>query len=166
MILPPGLVIRGLRDSKKTEEKDRKRIFWEIVQKARAVGVGIANAETIDRINILESTRSAMTAAVSDLGVTPDILLIDAVVLPACPVSQKAIIRGESVSASIAAASIVAKVVRDEIMLEYDGKYPLYNFRKHKGYSTREHMESIRRHGPCPIHRKSFRRVREGTLYP
>lgn len=130
------------------------------------MGVGITDAETIDRINILEATRSAMTRAVSDLGVTPDILLVDAVVLPACPLRQKAIIRGESVSASIAAASIVAKVVRDDIMLDYDGKFPLYNFRNHKGYSTREHMESIRRHGPCPIHRKSFRKVREGTLYP
>lgn len=166
VILPAGLVISGLRDSKKTDERDRKRLFWEIVREALAVGVGIADAETIDRINILESTRRAMAAAVSDLGTTPDILLVDAVALPAVPIRQKAIIRGESVSASIAAASIVAKVVRDEIMLDYHSRYPLYNFGRHKGYSTPEHIECIRRHGPCPIHRRSFRKVREDTLYP
>lgn len=164
VILPSGLVIQGLRDSKKTTEKERKRIFWEIVRKADAVGVGIVEAETIDRINILQSTKLAMKTAVEDMGVRPDILLIDAVKLTDVKFRQKSIIRGESVSASIAAASIIAKVVRDDIMLDYHEKYPAYNFKGHKGYSTKEHMESIQIHGPCPIHRKSFRKVMDVQL--
>jgi len=161
VILPSGLVIKGLRDSKKTSEKERKRIFWEIVRGACAVGVGIVEADTIDRINILQSTKLAMRSAVEDMTRRPDILLIDAVRLTDIDLMQKSIIRGESVSASIAAASIIAKVVRDDIMLDYHEKYPAYNFNGHKGYSTKEHMENIQIHGPCPIHRKSFRKVKD-----
>ncbi len=164
VILPSGLTIAGLRDSKKTAEKERKKIFWEIVGGARSVGVGIVEADTIDRINILQSTKRAMKMAVEDLGIGPDLLLIDAVELSDVKLRQKSIIKGESVSASIAAASIVAKVVRDDIMLDFDEMYPLYNFKGHKGYSTKEHMECINRHGPCPIHRKSFRKVMDVQL--
>ena len=164
VILPQGLVIRGLKDSKKTSEKERKRLFWEITSSAVSVGVGIVEADTIDRINILQSTREAMKCALDDLGERPAVLLIDALTLGDIQIEQRAIIKGESVSASIAAASIVAKVVRDEIMMDYHEKYPAYNFRVHKGYSTKEHMECIQTLGPCPIHRKSFRKVMDVRL--
>ncbi len=166
VILPAGQVIEGVRDSKKTSEKYRKDIFWKIVRAAVAIGVGIVDAETIDRINILQSTKQAMKKAVHDLGVTPDLLLIDAVQLPDVFIEQTSIIKGESVSASIAAASIIAKVVRDDIMVDYHGKYPRYNFRGHKGYGTKEHVELIHLHGPCPIHRMSFRKVKDEQLPP
>jgi ribonuclease HII len=167
VILPSGLVIRGLRDSKKTAEKDRKRLFWEIVSAADAVGVGIVGAEVIDRINILQSAKLAMKMAVEDLGTIPDLLLIDAVRLTDVHIQQKSFIKGESVSAAIAAASIIAKVVRDDIMLDYHDRYPEYNFKAHKGYGTRGHMECINMYGPCPIHRRSFRRVKDVHLeYP
>jgi len=164
VILPSGLVIDGLRDSKKTTEKDRKRLFWEIVRNAAGVGVGIVHADVIDRINILQSTKLAMRKALEDLGARPDILYIDAVKLPDVDIRQCSIIKGESISASIAAASIIAKVVRDEMMFDYHEMYPLYNFRGHKGYSTKEHMEVVNKYGPCPIHRKSFRRVKDIQL--
>lgn len=164
VILPPWLVIRGLRDSKQTAEKDRKRLFWEIVSTADAVGVGIVDADIIDRINILQSTKLAMKMAVSDLAIRPDLLLIDAVKLTDVNIQQKSFIKGESVSAAIAAASIVAKVVRDDIMLGYHYRYPEYNFKGHKGYGTREHIKCINAHGPCLIHRKSFCKVKDVHL--
>lgn len=164
VIFPAGLIIDGLKDSKKTTEKERKRLFWEIVQKADAIGTGIVDADTIDRINILQSTKEAMRLAVEDLGVRPDILLIDAVKLADVDIEQQAIIKGESVSASIAAASIIAKVLRDDIMIAYHREYPAYNFKVHKGYSTKEHMGYINMYGPCPIHRKSFRKVKDVHL--
>ncbi len=164
VILPSGLVIDGLRDSKKTTEKSRKKLFWEITRNAVAVGVGIVHADVIDKINILQSTKLAMKTALEDLGTRPDILYIDAVKLPEVDISQCSIFKGESISASIAAASIIAKVVRDEMMFDYHDMYPLYNFRGHKGYSTKEHMEAVKKYGPCAIHRKSFRRVKDVPL--
>jgi ribonuclease HII len=164
VILPGGLIINGLRDSKKVPEKERKRIFWEIVSQAVAISVGITDADVIDRINILQSTKLAMRSAVEELIIRPDILLIDAVNLPDVAIEQNSIIKGESASASIAAASIIAKVVRDDIMRDYHEKYPVYNFKGHKGYSTKEHMENIRLHGPCPIHRKTFKKVADVPL--
>jgi len=159
VILPPDIFIDGLRDSKETNESLRKRLFWEIVSRATAIGVGIADVEIIDKVNILNATRFAMEMAIEDLGVKPDLLLIDAVKLPSVHITQMSIIKGESISASIASASIVAKVVRDEIMNDYHKEYPHYNFKRHKGYPTREHIELISRYGPSPLHRKSFRRV-------
>lgn len=164
VVLPSGLIVEGLRDSKQIAENERKRIFWDIVFNAIYMGVGIIDADTIDKLNILESTKLAMKTAVRDLRAKPDILVIDAVKLPDIKTMQKSIIKGESVSASIAAASIVAKVVRDDIMLDYHEKYPAYNFKRHKGYSTKEHIERIQLHGPCPIHRKSFRKVMDVRL--
>lgn len=164
VILPPGIAIEGLRDSKKVAEKERKQIFWQIAHKAVAVGVGIVNADVIDRINILQATMRAMKTAIHDLGIKPDILLIDAVKLPDVNIEQHSMYKGESVSASIAAASIVAKTVRDDIMVDYHEKFPVYNFKGHKGYSTKEHMESIQVHGPCPVHRRSFRKVTDIQL--
>lgn len=161
VILPGGLIIPGTRDSKKISENQRKMIFWEVVNHAIAVGIGIVVADVIDRINILQATRSAMKLAVEDLVIRPDILLIDAVKLADIDIRQQSIIRGESVSASIAAASIVAKVVRDDIMLDYHEKYPVYGFMEHKGYPTKKHIECINSYGPCPIHRKSFKKVND-----
>ena len=121
------------------------------------IGVGIVSADIIDKINILNSTKHAMSAAVSDLKFKPDILMIDAVSLHDIGIPQESIIKGESISASIAAASIIAKVVRDDMMFDYHEKYPLYEFRQHKGYCTRKHVELLRLHGPCSIHRRSFK---------
>ncbi len=164
VILGPGLTIEGLKDSKQVSEITRKKLFWDVVNCASHIGIGMLDADTIDRTNILKSTKLAMEMAVQDLLKLPDILLIDAVTLPDMNIKQKSIIKGESVSASIAAASIIAKTVRDDIMLAYHNDYPLYNFKEHKGYSTKQHMELLQRHGPCPIHRKSFKKVMDLPL--
>jgi ribonuclease HII len=164
VILQPGIIIEELRDSKLVPEKERLRLFWEIVRNSCTIGIGTLDAHVIDKTNILKSTRLAMETAIKDLLKVPDILLIDAVKLPDTGIKQESIIKGESVSASIAAASIIAKTVRDDIMLAYHDEYPEYNFKEHKGYSTREHIERIRLHGPCPIHRKSFKKVMDMEL--
>jgi len=159
VVLPSGKRIKGLRDSKKVPEKERESLFMDVLCCCIDVGVGIVDAGTIDRINILNATKLAMQRAVEDLSGEADLLLIDALQLPSMDNKQVSLIKGESKSASIAAASIIAKVIRDGIMRQYDGAYPEYGFGKHKGYSTREHMEKIILHGPCPIHRKSFEKV-------
>jgi len=164
VILPSGLVVEGLRDSKQVSEKRRRQLFWEITLNAVDIGVGIIDAGIIDRLNILKATRLAMEKAVEGLAIKPDILVIDAVRLDDVRIRQLSIIKGESKSASIAAASIIAKVVRDDIMLDYHKKFPLYNFKGHKGYSTREHERLLRLHGPSLIHRRSFRKVKDLDL--
>jgi len=151
--------IKGLRDSKKVPEKERESLFIEIQDTALDIGIGIVNHKDIDRINILRASKLAMKLAIENLSELPDFLVIDAVSLPSVPIKQLFPIKGESVSASVAAASIIAKVTRDRLMLEYHNQYPQYNFNKHKGYSTKEHMELIQLYGPCPIHRKSFCKV-------
>ena len=160
VVLPSGKRIKGLRDSKKVPEKERETLFMDVLCCCVDVGIGIVDAETIDRINILNATKLAMQRAAEDLFRKADLLLIDALHIASLDIEQVSLIKGESKSASLAAASIIAKVVRDGIMRQYDGVYPAYGFGKHKGYSTREHMEKIVLHGPCPIHRKSF----EGVL--
>ena len=164
VILPSGLVVEGLRDSKQVPENRRLRLFWEITLNAVDIGVGIIDAGVIDRLNILKATRLAMVKAVEGLGIKPDMLVIDALRLDDLSIRQLSIIKGESKSASIAAASIIAKVVRDDIMLDYHKKFPLYNFKGHKGYSTREHERLLRLHGPSLIHRRSFRKVMDLDL--
>jgi ribonuclease HII len=159
VVLRGNTRITGLRDSKKVPEKERESLFIEIRDTALDIGIGIVNHEDIDRINILRASKLAMKLAVENLSSTPDFLVIDAVSLPSIPIKQLFPIKGESVSASVAAASIIAKVTRDRLMLEYHNQYPQYNFNKHKGYSTKEHMELIQLYGPCPIHRKSFCKV-------
>lgn len=156
VILPPGLTIQGLRDSKKVPEPERKSLFWKILAHAVDIGVGIVDSEEIDRLNILQATRLAMLKAVTELAAVPDALIIDAVTISMPGVRQFAIVKADARSASVAAASIVAKYVRDSLMLHYDGIFPQYLFRKHKGYGTRDHIEMLRAHGPCPIHRKTF----------
>ncbi len=159
VVMPPMKRVDGLRDSKKVPEKEREMLFYEILSCCADIGVGIVEADEIDRINILRATRQAMEKAVGDLSTGPDLLLIDAVSLPCLKIKQVSPVRGESVSASIAAASIISKVVRDKLMQRYHMMYPEYGFWKHKGYGTKDHIEKLLRHGPCPIHRKSFEKV-------
>lgn len=159
VILPPHIRITGLRDSKKVPEKERTHLFWEVLISAAAVGVGVVDNLEIDRINILRATKSAMKQAVEDLAWSPDALLVDAVTIPGVAIRQFPIIKADAKSASVAAASIIAKYVRDTLMLHYDSLYPEYNFARHKGYCTKDHMKKIALLGPCPIHRKSFRQV-------
>jgi len=159
VILHGSVKIAGLRDSKKVPEKERGSLFWDVLSLAIHVGVGIVENLEIDRLNILNATKLAMRKAVDDLSIVPDLLIIDAVALPSVAVRQISAIRAESKSASVAAASIVAKYVRDAIMLRYHDIYPEYNFKKHKGYGTAEHLDMVRKYGPCDIHRKTFERV-------
>ncbi len=163
-ILPPDLRIKGLRDSKKVPEHERTHLFWDVLSSSLDIGIGIVEHDEIDRINILQATRLAMKKAVDDLRSTPDALIIDAVTLPSVKIKQFSIIKADSKSASVAAASIIAKYVRDMIMQHYHALYPEYNFKKHKGYCTEEHIHLINLHGPCSIHRKSFKKVMELSL--
>ncbi|MEW6109336.1 MAG: ribonuclease HII [Nitrospirota bacterium] len=160
VILPENLKIDGLRDSKKVPEGERNGLFMEILALSADVGVGIVEHEEIDRFNILNATKLAMQKALDDLSIKPDMLIIDAVTLPLIKTKQISPVKAESKSASVAAASIVAKYVRDKIMIGYHEIYPLYNFKKHKGYCTEEHIDMIRLYGPCPIHRKTFKKVK------
>ena len=155
-ILPADCQILYLNDSKKLSEKRREELFAEIREKAVAYGVGIVSPERIDEINILQATYEAMRQAISHLAVTPQILLNDAVTIPQVTIPQVPIIKGDAKSVSIAAASILAKVTRDHMMLEYDKLYPEYGFAKHKGYGTAAHIAALREFGPCPIHRRTF----------
>ena len=155
-ILPRDLDIYYLNDSKKLSEKRREELYDVIREKAIAWGVGIVDQTVIDEINILQATYLAMRTAVKALGVVPGMLLNDAVTIPGMDIPQLPIIKGDAKSVSIAAASILAKVTRDRIMLEYDRIYPGYGFAKHKGYGTAEHISAIKTIGPCEIHRRTF----------
>ncbi len=155
VILPDGDKIDGLNDSKKLTEKKRELLYSEIIERAH-FGVGIIDEETIDRVNIYQATRLAMKQAVCDLSKQPVFLLLDGNMTIDLEIKQLAIVKGDSKSASIAAASIIAKVTRDRMMVEMHTKYPEYGFNKHKGYPTKAHVESIAKHGITPFHRKSF----------
>jgi ribonuclease HII len=156
VILPQGLFIPGLTDSKQVVEAERERLFDLIKRQAVCYGIGIADERTIDDVNILQATLIAMEKALAALTPQPDYLLLDAVTLPRIRLPQKPLVHGDCRSHSIAAASILAKVTRDRLMLDLHRKYPQYNFHNHKGYATREHMDLLRKHGPCEAHRKSF----------
>ncbi len=156
VILDPEVPILGLDDSKKLSAKRRAELKKEIEEKALAIGIGILDEKVIDDINILQATKQAMKQALLNLKLDPDLVLIDAVHLDGLMIPQRSIIKGDAQSVSIAAASIVAKETRDAMMAAYDEIYPGYNFAKHKGYGTKEHMDAIRSLGPSPIHRKSF----------
>ncbi len=156
---PQAALPAGLNDSKKLTATRRERIAEELRATAIAYSVGRIEPDEIDRINILQATRRAMLVALDQLSTPADYLLIDALELKDAKLPQRAIIRGDSISASIAAASIIAKTFRDQLMREYHDVYPQYNFAAHVGYGTRVHMEALRTHGACPIHRKSFRGV-------
>ncbi len=157
VILPAGAVIEGLDDSKKLTEKKRERLYDIIKQTAVAYSVAYGTLEEIETVNILEATYLAMNRAIDGLTVKPDFALIDGNRVPrGIKIPCETIVKGDSKSMSVAAASVLAKVTRDRLMLEYDKKYPEYNFKKHKGYGTKEHTELIKQYGPCEIHRLSF----------
>lgn len=156
VILPKDCDILYLNDSKKLSEKKREELFVEIKEKAVSYGIGIVSEKVIDEINILQATYEAMRQAINNLSVKPDILLNDAVTIPLVDIKQVPIIKGDAKSASIAAASIVAKVTRDHMMEEFDLVYPGYEFAKNKGYGTKAHRDALKAIGPCEIHRKTF----------
>ena len=156
VILPKDCEILYLNDSKKLSAKKRDELYDEIMEKAVATGVGIVSPARIDEINILQATYEAMRMAVGNLKVHPDILLNDAVIIPELNIKQVSIIKGDAKSVSIAAASIIAKVTRDRLMIEYDKILPEYNLAGNKGYGSAEHIEAIKKYGPSPIHRRTF----------
>lgn len=160
VILPHDLCLPKLNDSKKLSAKVREELFDEIQEKAIAVGTALIDAQTIDRVNIYQATINGMYEAIFSLQPEPQEVLIDAVPLENLPMASQSIIKGDAKSASIAAASIIAKVTRDRLMDEYDKIYPEYGFAQHKGYGTAQHIEALKKYGPCPIHRRSFEPVR------
>ena len=160
VILDPSKPLpAGINDSKKITKSKLPAIAVDIRENALAFAIGQIEADVIDKINILEATKQAMLLAISALDPGPDLLLIDALQLKESPLPQKSIIKGDSVSASIAAASIVAKVYRDDLMKVFDQHFPQYGFAKHVGYGTKAHFEALREHGPCELHRVSFKGV-------
>ena len=156
VVLPGDCIIPYVNDSKKLTEKKREELYDEIYDKALAVGIGQVEHDVIDSINILQATYEAMRIAISKLEVEPDILLNDAVTIPQVSIKQVPIIKGDAKSISIASASIIAKVTRDRLMVEYDKIYPEYDFASNKGYGSKNHIEALKLFGPTPIHRKSF----------
>jgi ribonuclease HII len=161
VVLPDGLLIPGLTDSKQVPEQERERLFEVIREQAVCYGIGVAGERTIDEVNILQATIIAMERALAPLDPKPDYLLLDAITLPRVPLPQKSLIKGDCRSHSISAASVLAKVARDRLMRELHEKYPQYHFHKHKGYGTSEHLALLREHGPCDAHRKTFSPVAE-----
>jgi ribonuclease HII len=166
VILPEGLRIPGVDDSKKLSPETRERLFDVICAQALSVGIGMGSPEMIDRINILQATRHAMLEAVAALSPQPDFILIDGITPIDSTIPQKTIKKGDSLSLSIAAASIIAKVTRDRLMRELDAVHPGYGFAGHKGYGSAAHLEAIRQLGPSPVHRLSFGGVKEHVPCP
>ena len=156
VILPKDCKMLYINDSKKLSEKKREELYAVIMEQAAATGIGMASPQRIDEINILQATYEAMRQAIQNLSLTPDILLNDAVTIPQVEIPQVPIIKGDEKSISIGAASIIAKVTRDRLMVEYDKIMPEYGFARNKGYGSKEHLEAIRVYGPSPIHRRSF----------
>ena len=154
-VMPLDDVIEGVNDSKQLSEKRREALYPRICQKALAYSIVAVDEKRIDAVNILNATKEAMRSCLAQLSVHPDVVLIDAVNLD-CDYRVHAIVKGDALSYSIACASVLAKVYRDHLMLDYDEQYPQYGFAKHKGYGTAAHVEALRRFGPCPIHRRTF----------
>ncbi|MHB0969117.1 MAG: ribonuclease HII [Thermoanaerobaculia bacterium] len=165
VVLDREPALPGVDDSKLLDENERARICRTILAHARAAAIGVIDAATIDRINILQASKRAMHAAVETLGVRPDVLLVDAVVVETLDMPQLALIHGDRRSVSVAAASIVAKVYRDFVMQSYDAVYPEYDFARNRGYGTEIHQQALARFGPCPIHRQTFLSAREPLLF-
>lgn len=166
VVIDPGRRVAGLADSKRLPPERREELFEVIHERALAVGVGVVDPDTIDRINILGATRQAMLEAVGRLALEPDLVITDFVSLAGLSCPQRNLVEGDARCASVAAASIIAKVTRDRLMRAVDALYPLYGFARHKGYATAEHLDALDRHGPCAIHRRSFAGVwRQGELF-
>ena len=167
VIIAPDRRIKGLADSKILAPERREELFQVIGERAIAVGVGIVDHETIDRINILQATRLAMGEALTRLCVAPDLVITDFVALSNLSCPQRNLVDGDARCASVAAASIVAKVTRDRLMLDADARFPAYGFARHKGYATAEHLAALDRWGPCAIHRRTFAGVlwRQAELF-
>jgi ribonuclease HII len=165
VILPPDFRAEGLNDSKKLTPAARRRLFATLTTTREVVfGLGRAEVEEIDQLNILRATHLAMRRAVDALAVRPDHLLIDGLPVPSLPIASTALVRGDALSLSIAAASILAKVSRDEAMEALDREYPAYEFARHKGYGTALHLKALAKYGPCPAHRRSFAPVARRQL--
>jgi ribonuclease HII len=156
VVLPPGTRIRGVDDSKRLEPERREELYEVIRARALGIGVGLVDAPTIDRVNILQATRRAMGIALGALGLEPELVLTDFVALDGLRCPQRNLVEGDRRSATVAAASIIAKVTRDRMMAEADREYPAYGFGRHKGYATLEHLAALMMHGPCPLHRRTF----------
>ncbi len=156
VILPAGLVIEGLNDSKKLSEKKREALFDIICEKAVSYGIALASAQEIDEMNILNAAMLAMRRAVEQLQPAAELALVDGNTVRNFPIPAIPIVKGDARSVSIAAASVLAKVTRDRILVTLDAEYPMYGFAQHKGYPTKAHMDAVRQYGPCPYHRKSF----------
>lgn len=166
VVVTPQHKIRGVADSKLLPPDKREALYAVIHERALAVGVAVVDHVTIDRINILQATRLAMAEALRQLAVAPELVITDYVALADLPCPQKNLVDGDARCASVAAASIVAKVTRDRLMLELDKAFPDYGFARHKGYATAEHLAALDRFGPCPVHRRSFAGVwRQGELF-
>jgi ribonuclease HII len=164
VVLPHRARLPGVDDSKKLSAPKREEIFSLLQKKASAIGVGIVEAEEIDRLNIHQASLKAMEKAVAALPLPPDFLLIDGLFTLNLPLPQMAVVKGDQKCLSVAAASIVAKVTRDRIMIARHREYPEYNFARHKGYGTKEHLQAIEKYGRCPLHRLTFRRHRQPVL--
>lgn len=157
VIMPEDSMIEGVNDSKKISEKKRERLYDLLLEEAVSYGIGIVNQEEIDEINILRATKKALTMALTQMEIKPNVILVDALTgIDTLGIPYKSIIKGDANSYSIAAASIIAKVTRDRIMREWDKVYPEYGFAGHKGYGTAKHIEAIKQYGLCPLHRRSF----------
>ena len=166
VVLTPDRRVKKLADSKLLSPERREELFGEITARAAAVGVGIVDHETIDRVNILQATRMAMVEALRGLGMEPDLVITDFVKLPGLTCPQRNLVDGDRRCATVAAASIIAKVTRDRLMVEADKQFPDYGFARHKGYATADHLAALDRHGPCPLHRRTFAGVwRQGELF-
>lgn len=157
VIMPKDSMIEGVNDSKKVSEKKREELYDKIIEEAITYGVGIIDEKVIDEINILEATKKGLTTSLQELKVKPNLILVDALnKIDTLGIPYKSIIKGDALCYSISCASIIAKVTRDRIMRQWDEIYPMYGFEKHKGYGTAAHIQAIKEHGICPIHRKSF----------
>jgi ribonuclease HII len=166
VMFAPDVVVRGVDDSKRLEVEERRRLYGLVRSRAAAWAVAVVDQRTIDRVNILEATRLGMRAALAALPVEPELVLTDFVQVRGVGCRQENLVRGDQRSASVAAASIVAKVTRDRLMEEADREFPQYGFCRHKGYATEEHLLALEKFGPCPLHRRSFHGVwAQGELF-